>query len=551
MFARTALLGLAFAGLVTGCDVAVRIHPPPPEVAKPLPPKPPSTVAKSDALGARPTLDKPKPFAPRAPQEFEASGIKVWLVERPGLPLVSAAFVVPSGASSDPVDKPGVAQLTADMMDEGAGKLGAVELSTAVADLGATLSVSANADASFASVSSLKTKFADAFGILCDVVARPRLEQKEFTRIAGLWKNALKKRADEPAAVAMLVASSARFGIDSPYGHPALGLISKADAVRLDDLKKFWLGAWRPERARLVVTGQITRAEIEAALKKNLGEWKAQGDALPEVGPPSTPASSPRLVLVDRPQAVQSVVLVVRDGVRAGSDESAPLELVNTALGGSFTSRLNLNLREDKGWTYGAGSSFQQTKLPGLFYTRASVEAQFTGRSVQEFLKELSGMADKGLSAEELEKTKAQDRSDLTSTYETTSGTNSELASLASLGLPAGYDLAAAQRKQAAPLDLIAKLAKAHVDPSKATIVIVGDSTTVKPQLKDIAQSAGLPEPEMWTTEGSPVGKALPPKAPAPEAPKGDKKPEKGAGDKKDKNGKGHKAHKKDPNKKK
>lgn len=545
---RAAVGALVLAVCATGCDLAVRIHPPPPDVAKPgLPPKT-AAVAKADPLGPRPTLDKPKTFVPRPPQEFEASGIKVWLVERPGLPLVSAAFVVPSGSSNDPSDKPGLAQLTADMMDEGAGKLGAVELSTAVADLGASLSVSANLDASFASVSSLKGKFADAFSILSDVVARPRLEQKEFSRVSGLWKNALKKRGDEPSQVAMLVAQGVRFGIDSPYGHPGLGLLSKADAVHLDDVKKFWMGTWRPERATLVVTGQITRAEIEALLKKNLGEWKPQGDALPPLSTPETVGPAPRLVLVDRPKAVQSVVIVVRDGVRAGSEESAPLDLVNTALGGGFTSRLNQNLREDKGWTYGAGSSFQQTRRAGLFYARSSVEAQFTGRSVQEFMKELSLMSDKGLTAEELEKTKAQDRADLVSTYETTSGTNSELASLASLGLPGGYDLTAAERRQTATLDGLAKLAKAHVDPTKATIVIVGDTTTVKPQL---AQVGGLPEPELYTVEGSPVGKAPVAVAKPPaEGPKVEKKSEKGGGEKKSEKGSKGKAHKKDPKKK-
>ncbi len=490
--------------MLTGCDFAVRIHDAPPVVAKKTPaPKPVVTAppAPVDPLGERPALAPPKSFAPQAPVVFEVAGVKVWLVERPELPLVSAAFVVPSGAASDPADKPGLAQLTADMMDEGAGKLDAVRLSTAVADLGATLSVSASADATFASASSLKSHFDDVFAILCDVVARPKLEQKDFARVTGLWKNALRKRGDDPSSVAMLTAASARFGHSSPYGHPALGLLSKADAIKLEDVRRFWQGAFRPERATLVVTGQISRAEVEALLTKSLADWKAKGEPLsPPVAEPGP--EPPRLVLVDRPKAVQSVIVVVRDGVRAGSDESAPLDLVNTALGGSFTSRLNENLREDKGWTYGAGSTFTNTRGPGLFYARTSVDAKFTGPAIKEILKELSGMAESGLTQEELDKTKAQDRADLVSTFETTAGTNSELASLAALGLPPSYDVSAAARRQSASLGDLAKLAREHVDPAKATIVVVGDAASVEPQLVE----AGLGAPARWTVEGIPAG---------------------------------------------
>jgi predicted Zn-dependent peptidase len=315
----------------------------------------------------------------------------------------------------------------------------------------------------------------------------------------------------------MLVAQSARFGAGSPYGHPALGLLSKADAIKLDDVRRFWQGSFRPDRATLVVTGQITRAEVEALVKKSLSDWKAAGDPWPAPRA-EPPPEAPRLVLVDRPKAVQSVLVVARDGVRADADEAAPLELVNTALGGSFTSRLNENLREDKGWTYGAGSTFQKTRAPGLFYARTSVDAKFTGPAVREILKELSLMADKGLSPEEVEKTKAQDRADLVSSYETTSGTGAELASLVALGLPPNHAVTSAERRQSATVESLARLAREHVDPSKATIVIVGDESVVRTQLAE----AGLGEPTLYSVEGFPAKSSKSEKSPA-DAPKTDK----------------------------
>lgn len=465
------------------------------------------------ALAERPKLGAPKPFAPAVPTEFvAANGVRVWLLTRPDLPLVSASFVVQRGVSSDPKDKPGLASLTSDMMDEGAGKLGAVEISTAIADLGATLSVSSNLDGGFATVSSLKQNFGKSFAILSDVVARPTFDAKEFKRVAGLWKNALKKRADDPGAVATLVAQSVMFGRETAYGHPGLSLLAKADGVTVGDVKKFHQGVWRPDKVTLVVVGQIERAEVEALLAANLGDWKAQGEALaaPTVTTPRARADRPRLVVVDRPNAVQSMIMVTRAGVAVSDPDRPLLDLVNTALGGSFTSRLNHNLREDKGWTYGAGSTFASTRDVGMFYVRTAVEAKVTGVAAAEIKRELELMASKGLSDEELVKVKAQDRADLVEMYETGSSASGRFASFVALGLPSNQDVVSTEKRQGANLDMLAVLARGHVDPADATFVIVGDAASILPQLT----AAGFDAAELWTTEGelAPKPKAKPTK---------------------------------------
>jgi len=504
---NASLLSLAVIAFA-GCDYSTRIHGAKnahEEVAPP--PTKPTAVASvnvpTDALSKRPDLAPPKAFTPQKPVEFvAANGIHVWLLERPSLPIVTASFVVPIGIATDPTDKPGLSNITVDMMDEGAGKRGAVEVSTAIADLGASLSLTSSLDSSQASVSSLKTHFDEAFGILADVVARPHLDDKEWKRVSGLWKNSLKKRADDPGSVAALVASAALYGRDTPYGHPGLGLVSKAENVKIDDVRRFYHGMFRPDRVTLVIGGQITRPEVEALISKDLGDWKAEGDALTATPPtpPLAAATRPKVILVDRPGAVQSVISVVRDGLPVTAPERPLVDLINTALGGSFTSRLNENLREKHGWTYGAGSAFTTSRAQGMFTVRTAVEADFTGPSALEIKKELAAMSKDGLSADELAKVKAQDRADLVELYETLGSATNRLATFNALGLAVDHDATATAERQKATLEELLALAKSHVDPSACTFVIVGDAKKVLPQL----EQAGFEKPMAYTVEGLP-----------------------------------------------
>jgi len=493
-------LWLTALSLATGCQHSFTIDPEAPQKASPSNGKSLNDTPATDLLGPRPDLAAPRAFEPAPPDVFKVGPITVWLLARPRLPIVSATFLVPCGGASDGNGKPGTAWLTADMMDEGAGSRGAVELSTELQDLGASLGTSASADASFASMTVLKKQFSKAFAILADVVARPRFEDKEYKRVHGLWQDALKKRADDAASLASVAGQAAIFGRDSAYGHPTLGWPSSSAAVSLDAVKQFHEAAWRPESLVLVIAGQIERAEVEAAVTRELGKWAPKGTALQKSEPASPLKDRPRLVLVSRPKAVQSALYVVRDGVRTGEPGSAPLDLVNTILGGSFTSRLNLNLREDKGWTYGARTGFSEMRGTGTFVARAAVQAEFTGPALKETLDELTKMASSGPTDSEVGKARAQDRADLVQTYETVAGASGRLAQLAALGLPAGFDAAATRERAAASHAELTRLAASFVDPSKATIVVVGDLDTIRPQL----DALGLPAPVIWDAEGRP-----------------------------------------------
>ena len=465
-----------------------------------------------DVLGPKPTLGAPKPFTPPQVDVFQTkNGLTVWLVERHGLPIVSIALVVQGGSASDPADKPGLANITTDMLDEGAGKRSAVEVSSAINDLGATMALGAGTDGVLATLTVLKNNFDAAFDIFSDVVARPRFEDKEWKRVSELWRNDLKKRADQPMSVSRVVNAAVLYGPGTPYGHPADGLLEGAAKIDLPAVKRFYAETFRPDRSVMVVAGDVTRKEVTDLVDRSLGAWKAPaakakadaGKAAAALAP--RPANArPKVVLVDRPGAPQSVIAVVREGVAATDPDAARLDLVNTVLGGSFTSRLNQNLREEHHWAYGAGSSFQEMRGTGPFVAIASVETPATGPALKEMIGELQKMATSGLSAEDLEKAKAQDLAELMQTYETVSGISRRLSALARLGLPPGHDLEASRARQSAKLEDVLTLAKKYVDPASGTIVVVGPRADVVPQLAAI----GLPEPEAWDPEGKPIAAA-------------------------------------------
>ncbi|WP_437838075.1 M16 family metallopeptidase [Sorangium sp. So ce1153] len=521
MRARHAGAIIAMLAGALGCGPKTPAQPPAPAEA-PRPAAQAAAAQPADPIGPKPELPEPRPFTPPAPVVLDGpNGAKVWLLERHTLPIVSVSIAVSSGSADDPRGAAGLAHITADMLDEGAGQRNAVELSSAINDLGATLSVGARADGSVASLSVLKKNFAKAFAILADVVARPRLEAREWQRVSALWQNDLRKRGDDPTRVSSLVSSAALFGPGTPYGHPVEGLLADARSIGLPAVKAFYKSAWRPDRAVIAVVGDITRDELMQAVSRDLGAWSATGapasaassaKGAPASGAPGAkgaPASAapaapswrpPRLVLVDRPGAPQSVIAVVREGVAASDPRRPLLQLINTALGGSFTSRLNQNLREDHGWSYGAASAFNETRQPGAFVARASVVTEATGPALKEMLGELARMADSGLTRDELAKVQAQDRADLVSAYETANRTALRFGTLARLALPETFDAAASQARQKATLAGLAELARA-VDPKGATIVVVGPRQEILPQL----QAIGLGEPEAWDVEGQPI----------------------------------------------
>jgi predicted Zn-dependent peptidase len=424
----------------------------------------------------------------------------VWLLERHQAPIVSCDVTVPTGASSDPKGKAGLAYLTARMLSEGAGRRGAIELAQTLDTLGARVHADANADASFVSLSVLKRNLAAAFPVYADVVARPRFEAAEFTRLKDLWSNELLTREKDPDATARVVYRVALFGPEHPYGHPWDGTPQSAKIIQLDDVRRAYAAAYRPDRAVMVCAGDVTRTDLTALIDGAFGAWKAPASAPPPPVIPEPPqVSATRLVLVDRPDAPQAVVAAVKPGIAASDPAEPALWRVNDAIGGSFSSRLNQDLREQRGYTYGARSRYSVSRGQGQVVSWANVVTPKTGDALKAMLADLAAFASGGLTDDEVARTRSQARGELVSVYESVEGIAGHLAADASLGLPADWDAQSSQRRDAAGKADLDPLARRFYDPNNSIVVVVGPRARVQP----LVDGLGLGTPEMRDAEGN------------------------------------------------
>jgi predicted Zn-dependent peptidase len=496
---RPALVGaLAALGLV-GCEAATPVAAAP-HAAVP-PPSPPVAVISTDPLGPRPAVAPTPAFTPPVAEEFSSkNGIRMWLVERHQVPMVSCDLTVPVGASSDPRGKAGTSHLTARMLQEGAGKRGAIELAGALGDIGARLTTDANADASFVSVTVLKHNLAAAFAIFADVIMRPQFEPAEFKRVKDLWSTELLQREKDPDATARVVYRAVLFGPDHPYGHPWDGTPTSAKAVTLGDVKRAYVLGWRPDRATLVCVGDITKAEFTATVESSFGSWIApKASPPPTVIPPAAVGPWPKLVLVDRAGAPQAVIAALSSGIAVADPEAPALWRVNDAIGGSFTSRLNQDLREQRGYTYGARSRYSVSRGPGQLVSWANVVTDKTGDALAALVEDLDAFAKNGMTDVEVERTRSQARGELVGAYESVESIAGHLAADASLGLGPDWQVKYSERRDLADKAELDGLAKRFYDPASAILVVVGPSVKVKPMIEKL----GLPSPELRDAEGN------------------------------------------------
>jgi zinc protease len=503
------IYGLLFAvALVASTGACASSGPAPavsPVAVSPLPAASSVAAPVADPLGPRPDTPAPAPFLPPSPEVFSATGgITVWLLERHDTPIVSCDLAMPVGASSDPKGKAGLAHATATMLNEGAGKRGALDLARALDNLGARLSTDANADASFVSLTVLKKNLAAAFPIFSDVVTRPRFEASEFNRLKEIWHNELLQREKDPDATARVVYRVVLFGADHPYGHPWDGTPQSAAAISLEDVKRSYASAWRPDRATLVCAGDVARTELSTLLDGGFGSWKPPAGPAPSmasVAPPAPHGPWPRLVLVDRPDAPQAVIAVVKPGIAASDPQEPALWRVNDAIGGSFSSRLNQDLREQHGYTYGARSRFSISRGPGQVVSWANVVTDKTGEALKAMLADLDTFASGGLTDDEAARTRSQARGELVSVYESVEGIAGHVAADASLGLPADWQARSSRMRDSATKADLDALAKQFYAPDGGIIVVVGPRKRVQPLIDPL----GLPTPEVRDAEGNPV----------------------------------------------
>lgn len=441
---------------------------------------PPESLNPDEPWRATP----PKGAAARAarlpvPQSFRlANGLTVIALPQPGgVPVVSASLVARSGSDANPIDKPGLASFTAAMLDQGTATRNALQLADDIAQIGASLSTSSSRDTSTVVATSLSRNFPAALNVLADVAQRPSFPAEEVERIRAARLADLVQQRGNPTLIATNVMTTTVYGHAHPYGFPELGTADSNKKLTREELRGFWQRHFVPGNAALVVAGAITVPELRKLAEAAFGGWPRGTSTPVQLGAPS--ATRPRLVIVDRPGSPQTQLRVATIGVPRSSPDYIPLRVMNTILGGIFSSRINMNLREVHGYTYGANSQFQFWRSAGPFVVSTGVRTDVTAPAVHEVLVELKKMIETRVTPEELTLAKDAITQSLPASFENSDRTVANLASLFTYGLPLNDYSNLAEQISVVDAQAVQDVAKKYLVPDRFVVIAVGDRSRI------------------------------------------------------------------------
>jgi predicted Zn-dependent peptidase len=452
-----------------------------------------ATTLLSIALAAQQAPDRSHPPQPGPPPSLNlpsiqkrplSNGLPVWLVELHEVPVAQVTLVIFRGTTDDPAGKFGIASLTASMLEEGAGSRSALEVSDAIDYLGASLGTGSGVDSSIVRLHVPVARFAEALRIMADVAVRPMFPKDELERQRRQRLVGLLQARDNAGTIASTAFQRVLYGATHRYGTPVFGTATTLQAFTTDDLRTFYASAYRPANAALIVVGDVVPAQVMPLLETNFGGWKVQGAAaareeLPEVREPA----KREVYLVDKPGAAQSETRIGWIGVPRSTPDYFPIQVMNTILGGSFSSRLNMNLREKHGYTYGASSAFTMNTAAGPFSAAAAVQTDKTTEALKEFFNELNGVL-QTVPADELSRAKNYVALRFPGGFETTGDISRKLEEQILYRLPDDYYSKYVPNIQAVTAADVQRVAQKYIQPGRFAVVVVGDLKTIEPGVR-------------------------------------------------------------------
>lgn len=446
--------------------------------------------------------DAPKPGTASAlhlpvPEKFKlANGLTVLYNERPGLPLVAANLVLHAGSGVNPVERPGLASMTARMLQQGTATRSALQIADRAADLGATLSSGAGADTTGISTRSLSRNFPEALELLADVALHPSFPQAELERVRSERLTSIMQEKDEPFSLAFRVLDAALYGPRHTYGFPDSGTTESVKAISRDDLLQFWQQNYFPDDAALIVMGNIKLATLKPLLEKQFSAWKPGRPAPAKMSLPET--TDARVILVDRPGAPQTTLECFSLGLARSTPDYSPVEVMNTDLGGLFSSRINMNLREAHGYTYGAFSFFMYHRTPGPFIAGADVRTDVTAPATTEVFNELRRMRETQLTSAEMILSKDSIARSLPGRFERGTEAAATFADLFTYDLPLDFYSTLPERINAVTIEQVQAVAQKYIRPEKMIVLAVGDRAKIEEEMKKL----NLGKMEIRDTDG-------------------------------------------------
>ncbi len=434
--------------------------------------------SKSPVLGPPPKLSLPPVITRTLPD-----GLKLLIVEQHELPVADFIMVLGSGATVDPTGKPGLSNLTAAMLTEGTKTRTSLEIADQVAFLGIGLNAASSWDATTVSLHTPTAQLDSALSLFTDVILNPVFPATEYTRIQKNRLTELLQLKDRPTAIANQAYSAILYGSSHPYGQPQIGTEASVNAISPADLQGFYRANYLPNNSTLIIVGDVT-AGIEQKVARMFTGWQ-QGSVVSFPVSEAPKSANTLIYLIDKPGAAQSSFRIGSVGVPRSTRDYFALTVMNTILGGSFTSRLMQNLRETHGYTYGARSSFDMRKAAGPFTASAEVVAAKTDSALLEFMKELNAIRDT-VPSTELSKAKRYLQLGLPGDFETTQQIARAMIPIATYGLPLDFYNTYVQNIEAVTQSDVQRVSRQYVNPGSLAIVIVGDRKSIEPGLKAV-----------------------------------------------------------------
>lgn len=441
-----------------------------------------------------------------------SNGIKVHLARRNNLPTVRLTISFNAGKAADPAEAQGTQALTLAMLKEGTASRNSIEIAEAQERLGASISVGASLDRTNISLYALTPNLAPSLDLLSDIILHPSFDAKELERVrAGLLASIAQEKTD-PRGLARRAFFPALYGSNHPYGIGSSGSGDPAVVSKLtrDDLAAFQHKWLRADTAEIFAVGDVTLDELKTQLEARFGAWPMTRD-MPGRKDFSTavPAPSPRIILVDRPQSPQSMIYAGMVLKGKGSDDFVDLLAANDILGSGMLGRLNVDLRETKGWSYGVGSLIDRNEQNAAYIVVAPVQADRTGDSIAAIRQDISDFLGlKGITPEELDRTVNGSIRELPGGYETSGAVLSQMQRDALFGRPFDYVEGLAARYKGQTAATLDAAARAAIDPSKMIWVVVGDKSVVMPQLAKLGLSVEISTPASNDSVAAPVAAA-------------------------------------------
>ncbi|HLP15658.1 MAG TPA: pitrilysin family protein [Bacteroidota bacterium] len=433
---------------------------------------------KPPALGPTPSIKM------NAIQKFTLkNGLRVIVYEKHEVPIVQMRLVVNTGNVDEPSDKPGLAGLTANMLDEGAGGKSSLELADAIDYLGTSISTYGGIQSSSISMRSTVSKLDPSLKLFADVALRPDFPVSELERLQKQYLTSLLQAYDQPRSIASAASGPLVFGKDHPYGRNIMGTEQSIRSMTASDVKKFYQTHYRPNNAFLVIVGDVTAKEILKKIDGAFGAWKKQDVAHVTVSR-APQVSGRKIYLIDKPEAAQSVIRICRVGTDRKTEDYFPLMVMNTILGGSFSSRLNNNLREVHHYTYGANSGFSLRRSAGAFVAGSDVQTDSTEKAMNEFMKELKGISEP-VTDEELARAKNFLALGYPDNFSNVASIAEQLEDLVTYDLPENYFNTYIARVLAVTKEDVQRAARKYVDADNLAIIIVGDRSKIEKGLTD------------------------------------------------------------------